>query len=89
MVDFHGDEALAKALRPRIVDRLAHPKHLRGSPEDRAALIAFFGGKGISKRFAFAFAPTAPPPTPTIPTVDSAVKRVDVEVPVDSDEERP
>ena len=32
VVDCHGDEALARALAPRIADRLAHPLHKHDSP---------------------------------------------------------
>ena len=42
IVDCHGDVALARALELRIAYRLAHPKHKHESPEDRAALMAFF-----------------------------------------------
>jgi hypothetical protein len=45
VVDFHGDAEAARVLSGPIADRLAHPAHKPGSPEDRAALTAFFGPK--------------------------------------------
>jgi hypothetical protein len=45
IVDFHGNSRLARILSDRIADHLAHPRHKHESPEDRAALMAFFGAK--------------------------------------------
>jgi hypothetical protein len=62
LVDFHGDEALARALTARIADRLAHPKHDHESSEDRDALIAFFGTMKLQT-------------TPPVGIIDPAVKQ--------------
>ena len=43
VVDFHGDAEIARVLSGKIAERLAHPAHKHESPEDRAALQAFFG----------------------------------------------
>jgi Protein of unknown function (DUF3568) len=40
----HGDAKVGKALASRIDERLAHPLHPPGSPEEGATLRAFFGG---------------------------------------------
>jgi hypothetical protein len=42
VVDFHGDAEVAHLLSGKIAERLAHPVHKHESPEDRAALQAFF-----------------------------------------------
>jgi hypothetical protein len=42
VVDFHGDAEAARVLSGKIAERLAHPVHKHESPEDRAALQAFF-----------------------------------------------
>jgi len=42
VVEFDGDSEIARALSGKIADRLAHPAHRHESPEDRAALTAFF-----------------------------------------------
>jgi hypothetical protein len=43
VVDFHGDSEIARVLSGKIADNLAYPPHKHESPEDRAALQAFFG----------------------------------------------
>jgi len=45
LVDFEGDATLAKPVFEKLADCLAHPEHKPGSPEDQAALLAFFSPK--------------------------------------------
>jgi hypothetical protein len=62
VVDFHGDAAVARIVSEKIARRLAHPEHNHESPEDRAALMAFFDPKRVSG-------------PATVPTLDPAVRK--------------
>jgi hypothetical protein len=71
VVDFHGDAEIARVLSGKIADRLARPAHKHESPEDRAALQAFFGSTpGTFAGIPPAIAP--PLPAPLDPAVQKA-----------------